>query len=68
MSYKMANDAISAIMVTFKGIKDLFLRLRETGRTGMDQSVLIKVRKEVEDAIGLEQFYRIEEETLEKKN
>jgi len=68
MGYKMANDAISAIMMTFKSIKDLFSRLHETGRTGMDQSVFIKVRKEVEDAIGLEEFYRIEEETVEKKS
>jgi hypothetical protein len=34
----------------------------------MDQSVFIKVRKEVEDTIGLEEFYQIEEKTVEKKN
>ena len=67
MGYKMVNDAISAIMVTFKSVKELFSRLHETGRTGMDQSVFVNVRKEVEDAIGLEEFYRIEEETVEKK-
>ena len=67
MGYKMANDAISAIMVTFKSVKELFSRLHETGRTGMDQSVFVNVRKEVEDAIRLEEFYRIEEETVEKK-
>ena len=68
MGYKMANDAISAIMVAFKSVRDLFSRLRETGRTGMDQSVFVKVRKEVEDTIGLEEFYGIEEKTVEKKN
>ena len=68
MGYKMANDAISAIMVAFKSVKDVFSRLHETGRTGMDQSVFVKVRKEVEDTIGLEEFYRIEENTVEKKD
>jgi methylisocitrate lyase len=68
MGYKMANDAISAIMVAFKSVKDLFSRLHETGRTGMDQSVFVKVRKELEDTIGLEEFYRIEEKTVEKKD
>ena len=68
MGYKMANDAISAIMVAFKSVKDVFSRLHETGRTGMDQSVFVKVRKEVEDTIGLEEFYRIEEKTVERKD
>jgi methylisocitrate lyase len=67
MGYKMANDAISAIMVAFKSVKDLFSRLRETGRTSLDQSLFVKVRKELEDTIGLEEFYSIEEATVEKK-
>src|SRR5205814_2400662 len=51
MGYKMANDAIIAIMVTFKNIKDLFSRLHETGRTGMDQIGRASCRERVE-AVG----------------
>jgi 2-methylisocitrate lyase-like PEP mutase family enzyme len=65
MGYKMVNDAISAITVMFKSVKELFVRLKETGHTGMDQEVFRKVRKEIEDSIGLEEYYRIEEKTVE---
>lgn len=67
MGYKMVNDAISAVAVVFKSVKDLFTRLKETGRTGMDQEVFVAIRKEIEDTIGLEEYYRIEEDTVEKK-
>jgi len=67
MGYKMVNDAISAITTMFKGVRDLFVRLKETGCTGMDQSVFTEVRKELEDTIGLEEYYRIEEQTVENR-
>jgi methylisocitrate lyase len=65
MGYKMVNDAISAIAVMFKSVQELFVRLKETGNTGMDQEAFRKIRKEIEDTIGLEEYYRIEEETVE---
>ncbi|MGI9075520.1 MAG: isocitrate lyase/PEP mutase family protein [Bryobacteraceae bacterium] len=68
MGYKMANDAISAITVMFNSITELFVRLKGTGRTGMDPSVFVAVRKEIEDTIGLEEYYRIEEETVESRS
>jgi 2-methylisocitrate lyase-like PEP mutase family enzyme len=68
MGYKMANDAISAITVMFKSVKELFVRLQNTGSTGMDQEVFRKVRKEIEDTIGLEEFYQIEEKTVEHRS
>jgi 2-methylisocitrate lyase-like PEP mutase family enzyme len=67
MGYKMVNDAISAITVMFQSVRELFVRLKETGQTGMDQEVFRKVRKEIEDTIGLEEFYRIEESTVENR-
>ena len=67
MGYKMVNDAISAITVMFTSVKELFVRLKQTGRTGLDQAVSKGIRKEIEDTIGLEEYYRIEEETVENK-
>jgi 2-methylisocitrate lyase-like PEP mutase family enzyme len=67
MGYKMVNDAISAITVMFKSVKELFVRLKETGNTGMDQDVFRRIRKEIEDTIGLEEYYRIEESTVENQ-
>jgi hypothetical protein len=62
-----AQNAISAITVMFKSVKELFIKLKETGNTGMDQEVFRRVRKEIEDTIGLEEYYRIEESTVENK-
>jgi hypothetical protein len=31
----------------------------------MDQAVAIKTRKDIEDTIGLDEYYRIEAETVE---
>src|SRR5437588_3045829 len=65
MGYKMVNDAISAINVAFKAVKELFIRLKETGATGMDQGVFLPIRREIEETIGLDAYYKIEEETVE---
>lgn len=66
MGYKMAIDSISTINVAYKSIKELFVRLKETGSTGMDQAVFKPIRKEIENTLGLDEYYRIEEETVEK--
>jgi 2-methylisocitrate lyase-like PEP mutase family enzyme len=66
--YKMVNDAISSISVAYQSIYELFSRLKTTGRTGMDQAVAIKTRKDIEDTIGLDEYYRIEEETVEARS
>jgi len=66
--YKMVNDAISAITVMYKNVKELFTRLKQTGSTGMDQEVFRNIRKEIEDTMGLDEYYRIEEETVEARN
>jgi 2-methylisocitrate lyase-like PEP mutase family enzyme len=64
--YKMVNDAISAISVMFQSVQELFVRLKDSGRSGLPQDVFRRIRKEVEDTIGLEEFYKVEEETVEK--
>lgn len=67
MGYKMANDAISAITVMFRSVKELFVRLKETGRTGLDQEISKAVRKDIENTMGLDEYYQIEEQTVEKR-
>jgi methylisocitrate lyase len=66
--YKMANDAIGAITVMYESIYGLFSRLKQTGRTGLDQATAIKNRKDIEDTIGLDEYYRIEAETVEARS
>jgi methylisocitrate lyase len=65
--YKMVNDAISAISVAYRSVKELFNRLKQTGSTGLDPVAARTVRKEIEDSMGLDEYYRIEEETVEAR-
>jgi len=65
--YKMANDAISAIAVTYQSVKQLFVRLKQTGSTGLDPQMTRTIRKDIEDTMGLDEYYRIEEETVESR-
>lgn len=65
--YKMANDAISAIAVTYQSVKQLFVRLKQTGSTGLDPQLARTIRKDIEDTMGLDEYYRIEEETVESR-
>lgn len=64
--YKMDYDAISSVNVASNAVFDLFKRLYETGETGLNQDEMIYVRKRIEDTIGLDEMYLIEEQTVEK--
>jgi hypothetical protein len=46
----------------------MLAELRGTGNyTGMTNEECIQVRKDIEDRIGLEEFYLIEQETVESR-
>src|SRR5215471_64272 len=66
--YKMVNDAISAINVIYGCVYDLFSRMKQTGRTGLDSAAAIKTRKAIEDTIGLDEYYQIEAHTVEVRS
>jgi hypothetical protein len=67
MGYAGCIDAILAIGVQFSAMKKALKEIRRTGDyTGMSGDEWVAVRKEVEDLIGLEDYYRIERETVEK--
>ena len=66
LGYKVLYDAITVTLVAYRAVRDSLTRLKETGRTGLDQAEMVPLRKAVEDTIGLEEYYRIERETLER--
>ena len=66
MGYKLVKN-VSVDRVVFKAVKEFFARLKETGRAGLDQAEYLGVRNEVEAMLRLDEYYRIEEETVEKK-
>lgn len=62
--YKILYDAISTVNVAAQALIQYYTHLRKTGEHGLDDEEIGKVRLQVEQAIGLEEMYRIEERTL----
>ncbi len=68
MGYKACIDAVTSLVVAFTAMKRAFIEVRETGTfTGLSDQECIDARQQIEDLVGLEQFYLIEEETVEKQ-
>ena len=67
MGYAGCIDAILSVGVQFHFMRKALLELRKTGDyTGIKSKDYITARKQIEDLIGLEEYYRIERETVEK--
>jgi methylisocitrate lyase len=66
MGWKMVVEAITAPLVAFQALKRTYGQLAREGRTTLDQAEMQAVRKEIEDLIGLEEYYAIEAETVER--
>jgi 2-methylisocitrate lyase-like PEP mutase family enzyme len=67
MGYKACIDAVTSLVVAFTAVKRAFTEIRETGTfTGLSAQECVDARQQIEDLVGLEQFYVIEEETVEK--
>ena len=66
MGYKMVAFSTLAIISVYSALEATFTRLREKGDSSVARDEQIRVRKAVEDLIGLEKLYEIEERTTEK--
>jgi len=67
MGYAGSIDAILSVGVQFHFMRKALLELRKTGDyTGISQKDYVTARKQIEDLIGLEEYYKIERETVEK--
>jgi 2-methylisocitrate lyase-like PEP mutase family enzyme len=66
MGYKVVVDAISLIIAAYSSARDALLRLETSGLTGTDATDATATRKAIERTIGLDEYYRIEEETVER--
>ncbi len=68
LGYKMCIDANLWLSVSHHFGKKALEEIYKTGSyTGLNQDENITARQEMEDLIGLEGFYEIEEQTVEKK-
>jgi hypothetical protein len=67
MGYAGCIDATLTVCVTHHFMSQALTELKKTGDyTGMTEPQFVAARKAVEDLIGLEGFYKIEEETVER--
>jgi 2-methylisocitrate lyase-like PEP mutase family enzyme len=68
MGYKLAIDAVAGLLVSFHFTRQAYAQLAKSGNyVGMSSEDFISARQAVEDLVGLEEFYRIEEATVEKQ-
>jgi methylisocitrate lyase len=68
MGYKAAIDALTYLLVSFHFAKKALREIHRTGEyTGMTNQEMVDARQQIEDLVGLEQFYEIEEATVEEK-
>lgn len=63
--WKVVGDAITAVNVYAMALQEAFSRLRDTGSTGRCEDQMREVRKGIEAAMRMEDYYKIEEETVE---
>jgi methylisocitrate lyase len=67
MGYKACIDAVTSLLVAFDAMKRAFTEVQQTGTfTGLSAQTCVDARQQIEDLVGLETFYTIEEETVEK--
>jgi methylisocitrate lyase len=65
MGYKFATYPATLLCPVTQEIKRVVTNLLTTGVSGLPQDKMILWRKEVEDLIGLDEYYKIESETVE---
>ena len=66
MGYKMATYPTQLLCPVVQEMKRVVTNLKTQGISGLPQDKMILWRKECEDLIGLDEYYRIERETVER--
>ncbi|HKU70209.1 MAG TPA: isocitrate lyase/PEP mutase family protein [Burkholderiales bacterium] len=66
VGYKLSTYPTALLCPVTQEMKRIITNLRTKGESGLDREKMIVWRKEVEDLIGLEEYYRIESETVER--
>lgn len=67
MGYMMAIDALTTLLVSFHYTRQALAEVKASGTfAGLSKQELIGARQAIEDLVGLEQFYEIEEQTVEQ--
>ncbi len=65
MGYKLSTYPTALLCPVTQELKRVITNLTTKGESGLPQDQMIVWRKEVEDLIGLEEYYKIESDTVE---
>lgn len=69
MGYAACIDAQIYLIASFHAAQKALLEMKETGSyTGVTEEEAVTARQQIEDYIGLDEYYAIEEETVEGKD
>lgn len=66
LGYRLSTNPTALLCPVTQELKRVITNLRTQGSSGLPQDKMILWRKEVEDLIGLEEYYRIESATVER--
>lgn len=68
MGYKAAIDALTYLLASFHFAKLAYTEIKRSGGyTGLTPKQCVIARQEIETLVGLDEFYDIEEQTVEKR-
>jgi len=68
MGYKAAIDAMTYLLASFHFARLAYGEIKRTGGyTGLTSKQCVDARQQIETLVGLDEFYAIEEQTVEKK-
>ncbi|MBK5281615.1 MAG: isocitrate lyase/PEP mutase family protein [Nitrospiraceae bacterium] len=65
LGYKMVIDAMTGLLLSYKTARDSYQHFAKTGESALAQEEAVELRKELEDLIGMEAYYQMEEQTVE---
>ena len=65
MGYKMTTNVTSLICPMMQEMKRVVTNLMTTGGSGLPADKMVLWKKEIEDLLGLEEYFKIEEDTVE---
>jgi methylisocitrate lyase len=69
MGYAMCIDAQLYLIASFHAAQQALREIKETGRyTGVSEEEAVAARQQIEDTIGLDEYYAIEEATVEGRD
>jgi len=63
--YRVVLDATSTLIASYRAVRQALERLKRTAISEADLRAAIAVRKAIEDTIGLDDLYRIEEQSVD---